>query len=1704
MEDNGDASSSSSTIVQLSGVPISKFVNLKKGKDDIVAWKEQIITEAKNIRCDIYLVKKITPGERALSVLKFMDPWFDVPNDVIDAKMDDPPVSTPTIGSSASSSKSSKSEEEQRKNIVMFRRQVVTETLLKDRAFSLLSKSLGTNTEYARHFREVMMEREPATLFEAIIKKYQGQNNVYSYQQLNSEYVNFALDTNEKVSDFVDRFKVLIEQINSFPQAKISNLQQVLHIQVRLPPAYANTVELALDKFIEDLQGNDDKKSEVAKRAIFDKIKEKENALKESKDVKNDETAHNRGEWEKQKFKKKKENEENQRGDKYCVLCQIKGHKLDDCRTKDKKPCKICGKQNHATGQCKSCRNCGKLGHFAKRCKKKPKREGFKYYVPPKSNNEDKNEGEENARNQTEKEKSDSEGEGSHNMCEFNLSAMQGQKQKKFERPSAFIDSAASFDYVENKEWFSETHKAPKKIAIQTANGPIYTDTVGTVKLRQKGNDEVVVLRDARLVPNTGVNLISVVRRDRDNYKTVFENGKAKIVNKKTGNVALKGQAQIGKEADLYKVNDLVIIKGGKEFFTLKRQEGIHASIGNVNLCTGENPPETPIKKIAVESEVGGNETLKPLNVKKLTFESLHQRLHFSLYKLQRLARYKAISGIEKLGIGKVKEFKCKWCALFKNTRSPLRQKERQKYGSGSKMKMKIEDKEALKFGERLHCDCLGPINLKSGTYDEKIYKSLGSVKYASVAVDEFSDAYFVKTGKDKQIISAHISELIPTLEVQFNAKTKEVHTDGAKEYLSTKITDTVYQPRGIKPQVSAAYTASENGKAENAIRNLTFSARTLLGAAGLDKSFWPFAIQHAALINKFKIPAGRTKTVAELKEGKIPTIADIAAIPPFGVDALVHVDKVNRDDKFSQRGKLVSFIGFSSHHRSGFLFYDYEAGKVIHSRDVQFLSTFACGRKKIEEKGEKEPTATILPVDDLGPFDELFVPPKSVLRAMEREREAKSEEMKIPEISEKENAQEADLKNTQAVEEKSETKASRPTELRRNPARGARGTSSVGFGKDLNDYYDGDLDRLDLPADEELKNPIFEPTKESKLAERIAAAMENFEEFHEEFAVENSLKMGERKLKKRKDESQIVDKASPYYVPKNIREAMEIPHWKAAVDKEMNSINANQTFKKIYKGCPEAQSLKGQPKVSGRWLFKIKTNENGEILKYKARWVIRGFTQRFGVDYDETYAPTLGRNTFRVSFAVANELDYEAEQLDYVTAFLNAFLKHKIIVQQPEGFESPDVEALELNKSIYGLKQAPREWNEEITNFLVQEAGLTQSKKDSCLFFKTSKTLKRFWITMNVDDTKLFYHRSDKGEVDELKAKIAKKYKIELMGNVNLVLGMKITRNREKKILEISIAHKIEEGLKKFGFENLYEAKTPMLQGQILLDQNSGKDQKETKSAKQSEKIEKLEKKFPYREAVGLLNYLASTARPDIAFATSEVSRFGNNPSSTHVEAVKRIYSYLKRTKYQTLKFVGRKDNGTNLLKLKIDAFTDATWNKNGLVKPKYGFVIRLNGNSVIWKSKTATRLHQSAAESEFTSALKARNELMWTQQILKEIFEEAKNHNTQPKLELDSRVVVQHTNSAFRLATKFDLETNLMVDNLAAINFIKNNSTDGRMNFIDVKELILLDDYKEKSFSLHWIEGTEQLADVFTKALGNNQFWKFTQRIMNLDEEE
>lgn len=183
---------------------------------------------------------------------------------------------------------------------------------------------------------------------------------------------------------------------------------------------------------------------------------------------------------------------------------------------------------------------------------------------------------------------------------------------------------------------------------------------------------------------------------------------------------------------------------------------------------------------------------------------------------------------------------------------------------------------------------------------------------------------------------------------------------------------------------------------------------------------------------------------------------------------------------------------------------------------------------------------------------------------------------------------------------------------------------------------------------------------------------------------------------------------------PITVQEALKCPNranWKLAMDSEMNSLIESNTW--FLCNLP-----KDKKAISSKWIFKSKTDNEGNVIRHKARLLAKGCAQKKGIDFMETFSPVVRYNSIRFLISLAVQFNLEITQTDAITAFLQGDFEEDVYMHQPEEFDDGSGRVCKLNKSMYGLKQASRQWNIKLRQVLL-DAGFKQSRVDPCIYFR-------------------------------------------------------------------------------------------------------------------------------------------------------------------------------------------------------------------------------------------------------------------------------------------------------------------------------------------------------------------------------------------------
>jgi hypothetical protein len=517
---------------------------------------------------------------------------------------------------------------------------------------------------------------------------------------------------------------------------------------------------------------------------------------------------------------------------------------------------------------------------------------------------------------------------------------------------------------------------------------------------------------------------------------------------------------------------------------------------------------------------------------------------------------------------------------------------------------------------------------------------------------------------------------------------------------------------------------------------------------------------------------------------------------------------------------------------------------------------------------------------------------------------------------------------------------------------------------------------------------------------------------------------------------------------PNTLREALKRPDGDKYLEAAYEEIQAhleNRTWELM-------RLPHGKRAIGSRWVFKIKRDATGAIERYKGRVVAKGFAQRPGVDYTETFAPTARFASLRTVIALAALEDWELESIDISTAFLNGEIDAEVYMKQPEGFEAVGHEGhewvLKLLKGIYGIKQGPRIWSLKLHEAL-KAIGFTRIESDHSVYIYERKNIKII-VPVYVDD--LVLASKSKAAIAQVKEDLKTHFKLRDQGPTSFILGVKLERNRASRSIFLSQPAYIQSIIEQYNLQDAKSVVTPMLDDVKLSAAMSPSTQEEADKMKST----------PYREAVGKLLYLAIATRPDIAYAVGVLCRFNENPGPMHWSAVKHVIQYLKGTINLRLTYSPTSSN--DLFITHCDA--DLGGNPDNS-RSTAGFVAQIGGGAVMWSSRLQRHTSLSSTESEYTTASAAGVEVMWLRYLLEEIGYDTSEPSP------------------------------LFIDNASALLVVKNPEHQSTMKHVHRCWNWIRSQVADGFITVKHVPGEENVADIFTKPLGRTKFEKFRQML-------
>ena len=579
--------------------------------------------------------------------------------------------------------------------------------------------------------------------------------------------------------------------------------------------------------------------------------------------------------------------------------------------------------------------------------------------------------------------------------------------------------------------------------------------------------------------------------------------------------------------------------------------------------------------------------------------------------------------------------------------------------------------RRAKRVLELVHSDVSGP-HQQTNLLDARYYVS-------------FTDDY---SRYGMMVLMRHRSEVLNCFkrfkahaEAATGQRLMSLRSDNGGEYISTEFRQYCLD-NGIEQQTTIPYCPQQNGVAERLNRTLFNSARAMLADCSMPHSFWGPAVLTASYVcNRLPSTAIANKTPFELWTGEI---ADISHLRVFGCVCYVHVPAQLRT-KLDARSRKCVFMGYHTH---GFRVYNPQTEKYYIPRDVDFDK----GKSAAVDARSHHPGPQ--PGDQPGFLEPVIGTGRAAAPGQGRDNGPLTG---VPAGVSEGAGSPTHLAPTPG------RGSGRPTSPQLSPAGGTPGPVPISpRGERL----------TPRSTAEEFQSPVEDVEAGGSLPAPPSEEHGGRPPTPPEQDASPELRRSTRSrvAPVRLSYGAVDDRRDPATYQDAVRGAAAAD-WQLACEEEMQAHADNGSWELV--DLPA-----GAKPLSSRWVLTRKCNARGVVVRHKARMVARGFNQRPGLDYEETYAPTLQMGSFRTILALAAAFDWEAEQLDNKTAFLHGDLDKVVYMQQPEGFvdaRRPHLVCL-LKKAIYGLKQAARQWHQKLTAVL-KKAGCKRSICDEAVY---------------------------------------------------------------------------------------------------------------------------------------------------------------------------------------------------------------------------------------------------------------------------------------------------------------------------------------------------------------------------------------------------
>jgi hypothetical protein len=1089
----------------------------------------------------------------------------------------------------------------------------------------------------------------------------------------------------------------------------------------------------------------------------------------------------------------------------------------------------------------------------------------------------------------------------------------------------------------------------------------------------------------------------------------------------------------------------------------------------------------------------------------------LHFRFgHIGFKHIQWMVRQGKIQVINPKAVGNCRLPKCASCEYGKATRRNT-ETSTTKFDESKEMALKRND---LVPGQRVsvdHYQSSQPGRLYTSRGSPQLSKSSKTTMYQGGAIYVDHASKFISIQHQTSLSAADTVKGKLTFErdaYTVGVILQQFHTDNgvftSKEFMENLM--------GSEQSVrfSGVGAAHQNGSAERNIQTIVNMARTMMLHAALRSpsgfitaDLWPMAMDHAAwLFNR--IPSLETG-LAPIEVWSRSTQRSRALLSDchvWGCPTFVLEPKLQKGGvkipKWAPRSRQGVFVGFSKLHSSLIgLILNRTTGSITAQFHLVFDDSFSTVHSDEDTEPDTwnhlitRPSARLHAELDDDAYsdlsDEWLTPDERIARDNERRRHSilrRRAQLQNPETA-VEREQRGEQLQQATIERENNHRLPIPAPQQQttphlpDPAPTIR--FADGITRDIVDT-DGPLSPSPAPAPPPLiLEPSIRPTRERKAPQRytddgVADSKWKTDQVRAMAAVLNHSNFDPsdwtdiEDILADLDHEETVHHYAPHAMAafKHSTKDPDLPNYfdamsgdnsedyRDAMKAEVEALTKRETWELVDRSSVGSTSSV----IPGTWAFRCKRRPDGSFRKFKARYCVRGdIEKRNATEEEDTYSPVVQWSTVRLLLVLTAILGLHTRSIDYSNAFAQASIPDgkNVYIEVPKGFAPTDGRdcVMKLKKSLYGSTTAPRLWYEKISKGLI-DRGFVPSTMDPCLFISPTVLL-----VLYVDDCCIFAR--DPKDIDSLLKSFDDdgdefNWEMTIEGSVTEFLGIEMTPVNGTNGWKLTQRGLIDKVLDATGLTNCNSNATPTSSDGKPL----GKDVDG----------EPFDEDWNYASIVGMLLYLASNSRPDIAFAVHQAARFTHNPKASHAKAIKHICRYLKGTLTDGL--ILQPGNAMN-----VDCWVDADFcglygtedvHDPTSVKSRTGYIITVANCPVIWVSKLQTEIALSTVESEFTALSQSMRSLIPLRRIMEEI------------------------NTSFCLTSDpipYTTKSTVFEDNTGALSLAKTKKMTARTRHMAVKYFWFLNKIHPRgTIHIEKVDSKVNIADHLTKNLQKQTF--------------